>query len=251
MCGRYALYDDEGLVSHAYAAWLADAFGLIGEPEAAVIRIQSAGEVRPNQRAPVRVQGETCLRWMTWGFPNPRSLGLTINARAETAASKGLFRAAVRNRRIAVPALGFFEWRHNAGSKGKDPYLFRIPEQERMWMAGAYTNFQTAGGGAVDRFVILTAPADPVVAAYHDRMPVLLREAEVDLWLAAGDGWQQLLERATWVHPDAVPDRGVPPLPSAQAKARLVLETQAPPPGVTAQPKRGSTQQQSLFKEPF
>ncbi|MCL2544530.1 MAG: SOS response-associated peptidase family protein [Clostridia bacterium] len=247
MCGRYMLFDDEGMVSLAYTAWLADAFGLIGRPEADAIRAQSTGEVRPNQRAPVRVQGETGLRWMTWGFPNPRSMGLTINARAETAATKGLFRVAMRQRRIAVPALGFFEWRHNARAKSKDPYLFRIPEQERMWMAGAYTGFQTAGGGMVDRFVILTAPADPVVAAYHDRMPVLLREAEADAWLAAGEGWRQLLERATWVHPEAVPARGVPPLPSAQAKAREALAVQAPPPCVSAEPKRGSVQQQSLF----
>jgi len=242
------LYDDEGMVSPAHAAWLADAFGLIGQPEADAIRAQSAGEVRPNQRAPVRVQGESRMRWMTWGFPNPRTMGLTINARAETATTKGLFRVAMRQRRIAVPALGFFEWRHNASTKGKDPYLFRIPEQERMWMAGAYTSFQTAGGGMVDRFVILTAPADPVVAAYHDRMPVLLREAEADAWLAVGDGWQQLLERATWVHPEAVSARGVPPLPSAQAKARQVLDAVAPPPGVAVEPKRGSVQQQSFLQ---
>jgi len=240
------LFDDERMFSREYAAWLAEAFDLIDQSE--VDRTQSAGEVRPNQRAPVRVQGAAGLRWMTWGFPNPRSMGLTINARAETATKKGLFRTAMLHRRIAVPALGFFEWRHNAGSKGKDPYLFRIPDQERMWMAGAYTSFQTAGGGMVDRFVILTAPADPVVAAYHDRMPVLLREAEVDRWLADGDGWQPLLERATWVHPDAVSARGVPPLPSAQAKAREALAMQVPPPCVSAEPKRGSMQQQSLFQ---
>jgi len=241
------LFDDEGMISRAHAAWLAEAFGLIGEPEAETIRAQSQGEVRPNQRAPVRVQGEDNMRWMTWGFPNPRSLGLTINARAETARTKGLFRVAMRQRRIAVPALGFYEWRHNASSKGKDPYLFRIPEQELMWMAGAYTRFQTAGGGEVDRFVILTAPANPVVAAYHDRMPVLLRSDEVETWLAPGDDWQQLLERATWVHPEAVSARGVPPLPSAQAKAKQVLNSIAPPPDVSVEPKRGVLLQQSLF----
>lgn len=247
MCGRYALYDDEGMVSREYAAWLAEAFGLIGELEASAIRSDSAGEVRPNQRAPVRVQGEPGLRWMTWGFPNPRSLGLTINARAETALQKSMFRQALRLRRVAVPAMGFFEWRHNSSGKGKDPYLFRIPEQERMWMAGAYTNFQTASGGAVDRFVILTAPADPVVAAYHDRMPVLLREAEVERWLSPESGWEQLLERATWVHPQAVSARGVPPLPSAQAKAARTLSSVEAPPGVAAEPKKGSVQQQSFL----
>ncbi len=246
MCGRYALFDDEGMLSREYAAWLADAFGLIGEPEASAIRGETAGEVRPNQRAPVRVQDEAGMRWMTWGFPNPRSLGLTINARSETALQKSMFRQAMLHRRIAVPALGFYEWRHNSSGKGKDPYLFRIPEQERMWMAGAYTTFQTASGGTIDRFVILTAPADPVVAAYHDRMPVLLREAEVERWLSPDD-WQPLLERTAWVHPEAVSARGVPPLPSAQAKALQTLSGQTPPPTVSAEPKRGSAQQQSLF----
>lgn len=241
MCGRYALYDDEGIVSPEYAAWLTEAFGLIGEMEASALRAETAGEVRPNQRAPVRVQGETGLRWMTWGFPNPRTLGLTINARSETALQKGMFRAAMLHRRVAVPALGFIEWRHNSSGKGKDPYLFRIPQQERMWMAGAYTNYKTASGGDADRFVILTAPADPVVARYHDRMPVLLREAEVEQWLSADD-WQPLLERTVWVHPEAVSTRGVPPLPSKQAKGLEVLSTQTPAPSVTAEPKRGSVQ---------
>ena len=250
MCSRYMLYDDEGMVSREFAAWLAEAFGLIGEPEAGEVRSQYGGEVRPNQRAPLRVQGEDKMRWMTWGFPNPRSMGLTINARAETATKKGLFRAAMLYRRVAVPALGFFEWRHNTSAKSKDPYLFRIPDQELMWMSGAFTSYQTASGSWVDRFVLLTAPADPVVAAYHDRMPVLLRTAEVDRWLDdAGDDWQQLLERATWVHPEAVSARSVPPLPSAQAKARQVLDALAPPPGVTAEPKRGSAQQQGFFEK--
>ena len=47
----------------------------------------------------------------------------TINARAETAASRPTFREALASRRCVVPADGFFEWQRRAG--GKQPYWFR------------------------------------------------------------------------------------------------------------------------------
>ena len=45
-----------------------------------------------------------------------------INARAETAHEKALFREAFAKRRALIPATGFFEWQKRAD--GKQPYRF-------------------------------------------------------------------------------------------------------------------------------
>ena len=70
------------------------------------------GDVYPSQEAAVLVGGEdgAQTRMMCWGFPQSRGKGLLINARAETAMERPLFRDSIRNRRCVVPASHFYEW---------------------------------------------------------------------------------------------------------------------------------------------
>ena len=83
---------------------------------------KSAGDVCPSQQAPVLTGegGELHLELMTWGFLPPsgeqkrdgkvRPGGLLINARAETALEKRMFRDSIRSRRCVIPAGHFYEW---------------------------------------------------------------------------------------------------------------------------------------------
>ncbi|TVQ33610.1 MAG: hypothetical protein EA376_01775 [Phycisphaeraceae bacterium] len=60
-----------------------------------------------------------------------------INARAETAAAKPAFRAAMRRRRCIVPADSFYEWQAVEGSKRKRPWRIHRADGERRCRAGA------------------------------------------------------------------------------------------------------------------
>ena len=128
------------------------------------------GEIYPSNVVPV-YQKEG-LKALSWGFPKWNCKGLIINARSETAAEKNMFSKALRERRCVIPATGFFEWARVSG-KAKDKYIFKVPGQRLLYMAG------TANG---ENFVIFTRTANQYMTI-HDRMPVILEAAEMDAWL--------------------------------------------------------------------
>ena len=68
------------------------------------------GDVRPANVAPVILSegGKLGPRLMKWGYQAPGTL--VINARAETAAAKPMFRESVRSRHCLIPSTGFYEW---------------------------------------------------------------------------------------------------------------------------------------------
>jgi putative SOS response-associated peptidase YedK len=107
-----------------------------------------------------------------------------INARAETAADKGLFRAALARRRCVVPADGFYEWARVdvPGARGRtkpvrQPYRFTRLDGAPLGLAGIHDD---AG------FAILTTAANALVATLHDRMPVILPPDALEAWLDPG-----------------------------------------------------------------
>ena len=65
------------------------------------------------------------------GYQLPNSL--VINARAETATGKPLFRESIGSRRCLIPSTGFYEWDRN-----KRKYLFTLPGEPVLYMAGLY-----------------------------------------------------------------------------------------------------------------
>lgn len=158
MCSRYELM--------ATPRQLAERFDLAGAPSDL-----ACAEVRPTDRALViAADGDRQGRALGWGLMSWDGKPL-INARAETLTERKTFRALLE-RRCAVPATAYFEWRQDGQRRLKN----RIAPAD-----GGIVSF--AGLRDDDRFVIVTCPAAPTIAAINDRMPVILGGAAEDLWL--------------------------------------------------------------------
>jgi putative SOS response-associated peptidase YedK len=146
--------------------------------------------IAPSQDAPVIVDkgaGRVIVP-MRWGlvpsWAADPSVGFkTINARAETAASKASFQEPMRSRRALVPADGFYEWKALAGSRTKQPHAIRLKSRAPFAFAGLWDRFTPGNGPPLSTFTILTTSANATVAPIHDRMPVILSPGAEEAWL--------------------------------------------------------------------
>ena len=173
MCGRY--YIDKSTLKET------EKFirGLQWE-----ISTELTGDILPSRPAAVLYGQNGCLEAenMLWGFPRFDGNGLIINARAETALERKIFRESVKQRRCIIPAKGFYEW-----NSEKEKVSFERREMRVLFMAGCYNLYQGR-----KRFVIFTTEANESVSPVHDRMPVILEPEELENWLL-DDGTAELI----------------------------------------------------------
>ncbi len=178
MCGRYLMLTEEE--NFAYREIINE----VNEryKNTPLLSSMKSGEIFPSEIAPVLVndQNKQKAALMKWGFPKWQSSGVIINARAETALERKLFRQPLISRRCAIPAAGFFEWRNEEGKKIK--YLFRNPDTPVLFFAGVFDSF-SFDNKPFDAYVILTATANEYVVGFHNRMPLILDCQTIDKWL--------------------------------------------------------------------
>ncbi len=123
-----------------------------------------------------------------------------INARGETIATKSTFRSAFAHRRLIIPASYFFEWKHDA--KEKLPYLIRLKGKEAFGMAGLWERWTARTGEVIASCTIVTTEANGAVAPLHDRMPVILHEADYGRWLGEDAADAETLKSLLRPYPD-------------------------------------------------
>lgn len=102
-----------------------------------------------------------------------------INARADTVAKKPAFRKPFRTKRCIVPADGFYEWRQT----DKQPFRIVRKDGGLLSLAGLYDIWVSPSGEKLATVTIITTEPNDLMAALHDRMPVILPENRVDDWL--------------------------------------------------------------------
>ena len=139
-------------------------------------------EVFPTNRAPIVTSNnvELTFEMGQFGFEKWDGKGVIINARAETAHEKSMFKKHITNRRCVVPASGYYEWKPpDEGQRKKIKHLIKDKGGNLLFMAGLWRE-----GKDGREFVVITK--DPVgdIADIHDRMPVMLRTDQLEAWLS-------------------------------------------------------------------
>jgi putative SOS response-associated peptidase YedK len=104
-----------------------------------------------------------------------------INARAESAAEKPAFKSAFRFRRCLVLADGFYQWKKE--KVGKQPHLFRMADRSPFAFAGLWERWKGPEGETIESCTMLTTDPNEIMEPIHDRMPVILKPEDYDLWL--------------------------------------------------------------------
>ena len=178
MCGRYRLSRRKQLVE--------EYFGSVSEdddwiPRYNIAPSQQVLTILQDSREPVRR-----LSTMRWGlipsWAKDPSIGYkTINARAETIERTASFREPFRSQRCLIPADGFYEWKREG--KTRQPYCFEVGDGELFAFAGLWDRWTDPQGKLIESCTILTTTPNSLLASIHDRMPVILRPENHDLWL--------------------------------------------------------------------
>lgn len=218
MCGRYLRRSDKQRIAEAFhvAKGLAD---LVLPPW--------DYNVAPSTFQPVirseRDTNEREIALMRWGLVPYFATDLkrfgysTINARAESLTTSSIFRSPFERHRCLVPADGFYEWKQlptqtlfgpdptakptKKAAAEKQPYVFTLAGDKPFAFAGLWDRWKDPAGGVLESFSIVTTTPNELAATVHDRMPVILRPQDYDLWLAREPGAAPSLELLALLRP--------------------------------------------------
>lgn len=201
MCGRFV------------AGWTPE--DIARTMDAALFTVAASGpswNVAPSQTIATlaaRADGDGIVRRAlidtTWGFQPSwaaaKKVRPMINARSETIAEKRMFSHAVKNRRVVIPADGWFEWQATAGKK--TPHY--MTSGDVLYFAGiAVPGAQQDDGEQPLTSAIITMAAPEHLADIHDRAPAALPASLIDDWLDPGecsaDAVTEMLACATVAH---------------------------------------------------
>jgi putative SOS response-associated peptidase YedK len=168
MCGRFSRTSPAEVIVEEFAV-----------TSTADVDLRPRYNVCPGETVAAVAQhaGERRLGPLRWGLP-PRG---QINVRSESAAKR--FGDAFRRRRCLIVADGFYEWCTDGSVK--TPHFFRLVSRRPFAFAALWG--RSAATHAVRCAAILTCPPNEIVAAVHDRMPVVLTGEACARWLEPGE----------------------------------------------------------------
>ncbi|WP_072313717.1 SOS response-associated peptidase [Agrococcus sp. Marseille-P2731] len=202
MCGRYVMASP---ASDLVALFEIDETGAdLPEPSWNIPPTSSVPivvEPQPRDDAPPTRRLEAARWGLVPAWADDVSVGArAFNARSETAASKPMFRDAVRERRALVPADGWFEWQKH--DDAKTPHY--IHGEQPISFAGLYAWWKRPDGAWLLSTSILTTASAGELSAIHERMPVVVSPEMRDAWLDPTEDGEAALEAVVAEAADAV-----------------------------------------------
>ncbi len=178
MCGRFALSAKTGEIEN-----------LLPEKKISGIIVPRYNIAPTQQIAAVLNSMPTEISHIRWGlipfWAKDESIGNSlINARAETLQEKSSFKMPLRKKRCLIPASGFYEWKALAGEKRKIPHFIRMKNSECFTFAGLWDSWKDSGNNTIITATIITTVPNELMAAIHNRMPVIIPREKRNLWLS-------------------------------------------------------------------
>ena len=125
------------------------------------------------------------LGYLRWGlipsWAKDEKIGYKmINARSETITEKVSFKNAYKNKRCLILADSFYEWKKTP--ERKIPMRIKLKNNAPFGMAGLWESWKSPNGMIYSCTVITTTPNE-LMTSIHDRMPVILRPEDEEIWL--------------------------------------------------------------------
>lgn len=201
MCGRYVMARAVGDLLAEFDAELEDEVSFppswnVAPTDAVPIVLE---RVKEDNAGPRQVRQLHVARWgLVPSWAKDLKIGSSmINARSESVLEKPAFRKAVKSRRCAVPADGYYEWKQGPG-KSKQPYYVHPGQDLPLVFAGLYEWWKdpSAPEGEPGRWLlstsILTADTPPPgtestifgkLTELHDRVPLPMDKPTMEAWL--------------------------------------------------------------------
>jgi putative SOS response-associated peptidase YedK len=143
-----------------------------------------------DKRELVRMRWGLIPSW--WSKPLKEMKLATFNARAETVATKPMFRSAFRRSRCLIPVSGYYEWQDTPGDK--QPWYFTARNgSPALTIAGLWDEWKDEASSETLKSctMIITEP-NKFVAEVHDRTPAMLDEKDHEPWLSGKAGLELL-----------------------------------------------------------
>jgi putative SOS response-associated peptidase YedK len=174
MCGRYSLSDPEAIYDQYKVKREAD--------------FKANYNAAPTQQLPIIKYSKDHVEVvsMRWGlvpfFSKDGKFNFsTFNARAEGLDTKPTYRGPFKRHKCIVPASGYIEWKKDTDDK--QPYIFERKDHKLMNLAGLYDVWHEGTEEELRSFTIITTEPNSLSKQVHNRMPVLLSDADVETWL--------------------------------------------------------------------
>jgi putative SOS response-associated peptidase YedK len=181
MCGRFSLTAEMSALQEMFP-WVNFS-----------TEIQPRYNIAPSQSvAVITNDGTNSLDFFHWGLIPSWAKDIQIgsqliNARAETITEKPSFRISFRRRRCLVLADGFFEWQKQGDSKRKIPNYIHLVTGKPFAFAGLWERWTSPEGNDIKSCTIITTQPNSLMEPIHNRMPVILRPEDYQVWLRPGE----------------------------------------------------------------